>query len=171
MLKLKSYLLNIEGKNVKYTFLNKKVFVVINLNFIDYYIELNHDIVLSKISNKILKISSDAYYANLILFLNTFGVLTSKILQIKGLGLKASLIKSSKFIVFKLGFSHIIRIAYDNDIFINVKNNFVFLQSVDKCKLGNFVSFLRSLKTPDSYKGKGIGYKNENKKLKIVKKK
>jgi large subunit ribosomal protein L6 len=171
MIQSKINLLNIEKKTVKFVFLNKLKFIVITINFNDYYLELKNEIILSKNSVQRLNFVTHQQIFFLTSFLNSFGLLSTKILHLKGLGLKANISKINRTIFLKLGFSHIIRVKYDAEILVNIKNNFIFIQSINKNKIGNLAAFIRSLKYPDSYKGKGVWYKNEIKKLKTVKKK
>ena len=95
--------------------------------------------------------------------------ISAKKLILKGLGLKANLITKT-LLELKLGFSHIIRLEIPLTIDITILKNMILLESSDRVLLGNFVNTIRSLKTPDAYKGKGIWYKNETKLLKAVKK-
>ena len=44
------------------------------------------------------------------------------------------------------------------------------VEGVDVALVGNFADFIKKKRIPDLYKGKGIFYKNENIKLKIIKK-
>jgi hypothetical protein len=171
MLQSKTNLLDIRNKTVKFIFLNKKRFLILNINSVDYYLELKNDVILSKITEQNLKIITQQQNSYFTSFLNSFGLLNSKILHLKGLGLKANISKINRTIFLKLGFSHMIRIKYDTDVLVNIKNNFIFIQSLNKNKIGNLAAYIRNLKYPDSYKGKGVWYKNEIKKLKIVKKK
>ena len=85
------------------------------------------------------------------------------------MGLKATLI-NDKLIEFKLGFSHMITLSIPNEIKVSIIKNNLILESFDKILLGNFSATIKNFKTPDSYKGKGICYKNEILFLKVVKK-
>jgi len=77
---------------------------------------------------------------------------------------------SSSHLIFKIGFSRDISIEVPKSIVaISLKPTLILLKSVHKSKLSQFVSFLRSLKKPDAYKGKGVQYINEVVKLKLGK--
>ena len=77
---------------------------------------------------------------------------------------------SSNHLIFKIGFSRDISIEVPKSIIaISLKPTLILLKSVHKSKLSQFVSFLRSLKKPDAYKGKGVQYINEVVKLKLGK--
>lgn len=90
-------------------------------------------------------------------------------LECNGLGYKAKVENSS--LVLKLGFSHKLSIKIPDGIstFCSKSNNIIF-SSVKKDKLFEFVTKVKSFKKPDSYKGKGLIFKNENLKLKEGKK-
>ena len=101
------------------------------------------------------------FYRNLIFKARGFLIL-------QGLGLKVQIIDN--FLEFKLGYSHKCYIEIEQDLNVKIKKNLLFLQSVNKEKLGNFLYRIKILKKPDVYKGKGIWYKNEKISLKPVKK-
>jgi large subunit ribosomal protein L6 len=68
----------------------------------------------------------------------------------------------SEYIVLKIGFSRDICVKIPLSIkAVSLKPTLVLFKSLDKIKLNQFVAFLRSLKVPDSYKGKGIQYIDE----------
>lgn len=102
-------------------------------------------------------------------WLHRFEKYSAKKLVLKGLGLKATLLKQN-LLELKLGFSHIIHLEIPLIINITLLKNIILLESSDSVLLGNFANKIRSLKKPDSYKGKGVWYKNEIKVLKVVKK-
>ena len=93
----------------------------------------------------------------------------TKKLLLKGLGLKATILHSN-LVELKLGFSHTITLSIPNEIKLTIIKNTLVLESADQILLGNFSATIKSFKTPDSYKGKGICYKNEVLLLKAVKK-
>ena len=72
--------------------------------------------------------------------------------------------------ILKVGFSRDVSIEIPKSILaIPLKPTLVLLKSIDKSKLFQFVSFLRSIRKPDAYKGKGIQYLNEKMSLKVGK--
>lgn len=91
-------------------------------------------------------------------------------LTLKGLGFRITLIENKK-IEFKLGFSHFIQLNIPQNLKIKTKKNFIYLESNNSVLLGNFMHKIISLKSPDSYKGKGFWYKYQEKTLKALKKK
>lgn len=88
---------------------------------------------------------------------------------IKGLGFKANIEKD--VLILKLGYSHLLHEKVTKDIQITIKNNVLICESKNKETLGIFVARLTALKKPDSYKGKGLWQKYENRTLKEIKKK
>ena len=93
----------------------------------------------------------------------------TKKLVLKGLGLKVTAIREG-LIELKLGFSHIISVSIPTEIKLSIVKNTLILESFNNIILGNFAASIKNFKTPDSYKGKGICYKNEVLLLKAVKK-
>jgi ribosomal protein L6P/L9E len=105
-------------------------------------------------------------------FKKNLNIYIKKKLKLKGLGLKINLSFDSKFLEFKLGFSHLIFILIPKrEVKITLQKNFLVVEGFDRVTLGNFVSRLRSLKVPDSYKGKGFWYPYEKENFKAIKKK
>lgn len=78
-----------------------------------------------------------------------------KELILKGLGFKATLEKL-QILTLKVGYSHLLEIKIPEDISIKIKGNTINFTSTDKQILGNFVNYIKDLKSPDSYKGKGL---------------
>lgn len=72
----------------------------------------------------------------------------------------------------KLGYSHLVTIKIPGSITVySPKRTVLILKSFDLQFLNEFVSYIRSKKLPDVYKGKGILVKNESISLKDGKKK
>lgn len=83
-----------------------------------------------------------------------------KNLELIGVGYRAQL-KGSE-IVFSLGFSHEVRYKLPSEIKAQVADmTKIELTSIDKQKIGQVASEIRSLKPPEPYKGKGIKYTDE----------
>ena len=70
----------------------------------------------------------------------------------------------------KLGYSNIITINVPASIQIFKNKDVLTIEGNNATTVGNFANSVRNLKYPDSYKGKGIWYKNEFLTLKPVKK-
>lgn len=100
-----------------------------------------------------------------------------KELDIVGIGYKAEV--KGKVAVFSLGYSHPVEFPIPPGINIKVEKlpkalqNYVtsvVVSGADKQQVGQVAADIRSLREPDSYKGKGIRYANETIKLKVGKK-
>lgn len=88
-----------------------------------------------------------------------------KSLDIQGIGFKAQ--KTGKTVVFNLGYSHTIEITEPEGITIEVPApNKIVVVGADKQLVGEIAAKIRSFRTPDAYKGKGIKYDFEVLKLK-----
>jgi large subunit ribosomal protein L6 len=87
----------------------------------------------------------------------------TKSLEIIGVGYKFD-VKGPRKIELALGFSHKVNVDAPEGITIeNDKDdkNKIHLKSHDKQLLGYFAAYIRSLKKPEPYKGKGIRYSGE----------
>jgi large subunit ribosomal protein L6 len=82
-------------------------------------------------------------------------------LDIIGVGYRAEV--KGREVVFQLGYSHPVRFPIPEgiDITIDAKTNHVTITGTDKQKVGQVAAEIRSLRSPDPYKGKGIKYSNE----------
>ncbi len=94
-------------------------------------------------------------------------------IMIFGIGFRSWAYKANngfKYLVLKIGFSKDLSIKIPLAIeIIILKPTLILFRSLDKNILNEFVSFLRSLKVPDSYKGKGLRYVSEKILLKVGK--
>jgi large subunit ribosomal protein L6 len=81
-------------------------------------------------------------------------------LILKGVGYRA--VVQSNEIILNLGYSHPVKMAIPEDIFVEVERNITInLKSCDKELLGLFAANIRAWRRPEPYKGKGILYKDE----------
>lgn len=130
--------------------------------------------VLIEKNEKTLSVKSDvpalwgtwrAHVANMVV-----GVSTGfrKQLKIQGVGYRVW--REGDTLTFALGFSHPVKVVVPQELQVEVKESTVTVSGVDKERVGQFASFLRSLRPPDPYKGKGIRYEGEIVKLKPGKK-
>ncbi|MFA5084380.1 MAG: 50S ribosomal protein L6 [Candidatus Paceibacterota bacterium] len=87
-----------------------------------------------------------------------------KTLEIEGIGYKVE--KDGEVLVFKLGFSHLIRLSLPTGIKAEISKNILKISGFDKALIGKIAAEIRELKKPEPYKGKGIRYQGE-----IIKKK
>ncbi|MDH3003719.1 MAG: 50S ribosomal protein L6 [Candidatus Shikimatogenerans sp. JK-2022] len=90
----------------------------------------------------------------------------NKKLELVGIGYKAKCYKN--FLYLNIGFSHKIFLEFYKSIEItiinlkNTNNNIIInIFCIDKQLLGLVASYIRSIKKPEPYKGKGIKYLNE----------
>lgn len=91
-----------------------------------------------------------------------------KKLEITGVGYKADVRGSS--IVLNLGFSHPITYPFPDGIQIAVDGGTkLTVKGIDKEKVGQVAAEIRSMRPPDSYKGKGVRYAGEYIRLKAGK--
>jgi len=156
-------LLKTNSDNVKYFLIPLNVYCQTN----------NNSLILSVVSEeKKDLIQLEQFYTALSTFIKNIDSSVKKKLKLKGLGLKVNLSSDLKSLDFKLGFSHLISLEIpQKGIYISVQKNVVCVEGIDPVKVGNFANKIRSLRVPDSYKGKGFWYKYEEENLKEVKKK
>lgn len=89
-------------------------------------------------------------------------------LEIVGIGYKAET-RGSK-VVLSLGYSHPVEYPFPEGISITVeKNSKMVVSGIDKERVGQVASELRSFRPPDSYKGKGVRYEGEHVRIKAGK--
>lgn len=83
-----------------------------------------------------------------------------KILEIEGIGYRAEK-EGEDCLVFKLGFSHPIRLRLPAGIKADIVKNNIKISGFDKALVGKVAAEIRDLKKPEPYKGKGIKYQGE----------
>jgi len=92
----------------------------------------------------------------------------SKKLQINGVGYRAEVKGAS--LILNLGFSNPIEFLIPSDLKITCEGPSVIVVSgMDKQKVGQISSDIRSLREPEPYKGKGIKYETETVRRKVGK--
>lgn len=105
--------------------------------------------------------------------LSTLNNVLKKKLILFGIGFRSWSYKandSKNYLILKIGFSRDVLVEIPKSVIaISLKPTLILLKSVNKSKLSQFVSLIRSFKKPDIYKGKGIQYINEIVKLKVGK--
>ena len=81
-------------------------------------------------------------------------------LQLVGIGYKAYI--ENQELILKLGFSHLINFKIPKNIkILLLKPTLILIQGIDYEYVTKIASKIRSFKTPEPYKGKGIRYINE----------
>ena len=84
----------------------------------------------------------------------------SKNMEIVGVGYRGAL--SGKILTLNLGLSHTVEMNIPEGIEVKMDGNTKFsISGVDKQKIGQFASVVRSKRPPEPFKGKGIRYANE----------
>ena len=83
-----------------------------------------------------------------------------KELEINGVGFRCE--KQGKKVIMNLGFSHKVEVEDTDDIKLEVPApNKIIVTGIDKQKVGQIASEIRSKRPPEPYKGKGIKYIDE----------
>lgn len=91
-----------------------------------------------------------------------------KVLEIQGVGYRADL--QGKTLRLNLGFSHPILFPLPEGIKVEVERQTnIKVKGIDKQLVGSVAAKIRSFRSPDPYKGKGIRYADEYVKLKVGK--
>ena len=81
-------------------------------------------------------------------------------LNLNGVGYRAAV--QGKSIILNLGYSHPVEMPIPEGVSVQVeKNTAITLKACDKELLGLFAAQIRSWRTPEPYKGKGIIYEGE----------
>ncbi len=125
-------------------------------------LKINDDKIL--IENKDNTIKGKANWGTTRALINNMviGVTTgfTKNLEIVGVGYRGAV--SGKKLTLNLGLSHAVEIVIPDDIEVKMDGNTkLAVSSVNKQKLGQFCSVIRSKRPPEPFKGKGIRYADE----------
>jgi large subunit ribosomal protein L6 len=83
----------------------------------------------------------------------------TKKLILEGVGYKSNVAGSS--LDLALGFSHPVKIEIPQGLTVTADKNIITITGIDKELVGQFSAYIRSLKKPEPYKGKGFRYDNE----------
>lgn len=83
----------------------------------------------------------------------------SKSLEVIGVGYKVNV--QGQKIVLDVGFSHHVDVAIPVGITATVEKNILTLAGTDNITLGQFAAYVRSIRKPEPYGGKGIKYTTE----------
>lgn len=92
-------------------------------------------------------------------------------LRVRGVGYRFQIVANK--LLIHVGYSHTlqVKLPLNQNFTLNKKSTLLRAKSSNLAKLSNFLSFIRNLRKPDVYKGKGIRYKKDPIKLKEGKKK
>lgn len=91
-------------------------------------------------------------------------------LQLVGVGYRAQ--SNAKGLTLSLGYSHPIEYELPEGVIAEIPDNTtIILKGIDNQKLGQVASEIRSFRSPEPYKGKGVRYAGEVISLKETKKK
>ena len=89
----------------------------------------------------------------------------NKSLTIVGVGYRAQV--ENNVLSLQVGYSHKVDMPAPDGINITVEgNNRINVEGIDKQRVGQIAAEIRRVRPPDSYKGKGIRYTNEEVRLK-----
>lgn len=83
----------------------------------------------------------------------------SKTLEIQGTGYRAEM--DGQALIFRVGFSHTVRVEPHEGITFEVEGQLVRVQGIDKQVVGQQAAEIRKIRPPEPYKGKGIRYQGE----------
>lgn len=83
-----------------------------------------------------------------------------KELSIVGVGYRAA--KQGNKLVIGAGYSHPVEVEEEENIEFDVpKNTEIIIKGIDKERVGAVAAYIRAIRPPEPYKGKGIMYKGE----------
>lgn len=80
-------------------------------------------------------------------------------LILEGVGFKSAV--SGKSLDLALGFSHPVKLEIPEGLTVTAEKNIISISGIDKEMVGQFSAYVRSLKKPEPYKGKGFRYEDE----------
>ena len=130
--------------------------------------------LMSQNKKRQLKAFQRTFVAMLKHALNEISTFTIKKLKLIGVGYKAFIVKASNYCLLhlKIGYSHpiFIKISKTIAVFCLKSNSKIYLKSNLYLYVSQIAALLRSYKTPEPYKGKGIFHSEESIKLKEGKK-
>lgn len=82
-----------------------------------------------------------------------------KKLVLEGVGYKSAVAGTS--LDLALGFSHPVKVPIPEGLTVTAEKNLITISGIDKESVGQFSAYVRSLKKPEPYKGKGFHYDGE----------
>lgn len=85
----------------------------------------------------------------------------TKILDIKGVGYRASL-KDSKTLIVSVGYSNPVEVSIPEGLTVETPiPTEIYVKGIDKQLVGEFAANVRKIRQPEPYQGKGIRYRGE----------
>jgi large subunit ribosomal protein L6 len=91
-------------------------------------------------------------------------------LEIQGVGYRAAV--QGKSLTLTLGYSHLINYAVPEGVTIETPTQTeIIVKGIDRQRIGQTAAEIRSFRSPEPYKGKGVKYSDEKISLKEAKKK
>jgi large subunit ribosomal protein L6 len=88
-----------------------------------------------------------------------------KTLEVQGVGYKAEM--KGKNLVLSVGYANTVSMPIPSDVQVALEGtNKIHVTGADKQAVGEFAAQVRSVRTPEPYKGKGIRYEGEQVKIK-----
>jgi large subunit ribosomal protein L6 len=99
------------------------------------------------------------YSAHILNMINGVNKAFEKKLIVEGIGFKSD-VKGTE-LNMALGFSHPVKMAIPAGLKVTAEKNVITVSGINIEQVGQFVAKVRSMKTPEPYKGKGIRYDNE----------
>jgi large subunit ribosomal protein L6 len=82
-----------------------------------------------------------------------------KKIVLEGVGYKSAVV--GKSLDLALGFSHPVKVPVPEGLTVTADKNIITISGIDKELVGQFSAYVRSLKKPEPYKGKGFHYEGE----------
>ncbi|XBC37596.1 MAG: 50S ribosomal protein L6 [Buchnera aphidicola (Meitanaphis elongallis)] len=163
-------MISIVGQNVQVTRASNTLSCVVNNSVSVVYIN-NNLIFKSRVNSS--KGWAQAGTSRSLVNSMIIGVTTGflKKLQLLGVGYRASIVDTN-VVHMSLGYSHIIKYLVPNGITVECPSQIeIIVKGTDKQLVGQVAANIRSYRTPESYKGKGIRYNDEVIRTKEAKKK
>ena len=85
----------------------------------------------------------------------------TKTLKLVGVGYRAKV--QGKSLILNVGYSKPVKIAIDPNLTVKTpKKNTIIVSGINKQLVGDFAAGVRSVRSPEPYKGKGIRYEHEH---------
>lgn len=181
LLNLNNKFINISTKKTISFYSSSKVRIItLSTLFSDQYLILPNYVMVNKKKSVLHLLTNNQadcklnikFEEDVLLWIKSASKLYRSKLVLKGLGCKANLSNSQSRLNLKLGYSHVLQLDIPAErLKVKVYKNVITVQGYNFSEVGDFARKIRDLKLPDSYKGKGIWFKNEHRILKELKKK